>query len=154
MKLDLEHHYALLPTHFFAEVAPTLVREPSLVWFNEPLAAQLGLTGLASLEPARLAALFSGNELPADARPIAMAYAGHQFGALRPQLGDGRAILLGERSRDRTAGACDIQLKGSGRTPFSRGGDGRAALGPMLREYIVSEAMAALGIPTTRASRW
>jgi serine/tyrosine/threonine adenylyltransferase len=150
MKLDLEHHYAALPAHFFAGVAPTPVREPSLAWFNEALAAQLGLATLASVDPARLAALFSGNELPADARPIAMAYAGHQFAHFVPQLGDGRALLLGER-RAVDGRLYDIQFKGSGRTPFSRGGDGRAALGPMLREALISEAMHALGIPTTRS---
>jgi serine/tyrosine/threonine adenylyltransferase len=150
MKLDLEHHYASLPARFFAEVAPTPVQEPSLVYFNEPLAAQLGLAALAGVEPPRRAALFSGNELPADAKPIAMAYAGHQFANFVAQLGDGRALLLGEK-RATDGRLFDIQFKGSGRTPFSRGGDGRAALGPMLREVLVSEAMHALGIATTRS---
>jgi serine/tyrosine/threonine adenylyltransferase len=147
----LEHSYAALPPEFHAAVAPTPVREPSVVVFNAPLAATLGLAGaLHGVESPRLAALFSGNELPAGARPIAMAYAGHQFAHFVPQLGDGRAILLGElRAAD--GQLRDVQLKGAGRTPFSRGGDGRAAVGPMLREYLVSEAMFALGIPTTRS---
>src|SRR5207244_11289465 len=96
------------------------------------------------------ASLLVGNEIPSGAEPIALAYAGHQFGAFVPQLGDGRAILLGEVV-GKDGQRRDVQLKGAGRTPFSRGGDGRAAVGPVLREYVVSEAMAALGIPTTRA---
>jgi serine/tyrosine/threonine adenylyltransferase len=150
MMLGLEHHYASLPARFFADVTPTPVHEPSLAYFNEPLAAQLGLATLAPLEHARLAALFSGNALPADGRPIAMAYAGHQFAGFVAQLGDGRALLLGEK-RALDGRLYDIQFKGSGRTPYSRGGDGRAALGPMLREVLVSEAMHALGIATTRS---
>ena len=102
------------------------------------------------LDAESLAALFAGNVLPLGASPIATAYAGHQFGSFVPQLGDGRAILIGE-VRDRDGCRRDIQLKGAGRTPFSRNGDGRAALGPVLREYLISEAMHALGIPTTRA---
>jgi uncharacterized protein YdiU (UPF0061 family) len=144
----LEHTYAELPQLFHSHAAPTGVREPRLVAFNRPLAAMLGL------EPEMLAgpegaAIFAGNALPEGGRPIAQAYAGHQFGHFTP-LGDGRAILLGEQitpSGDRM----DIQLKGAGQTRFSRRGDGRAALGPMLREYIISEAMHALGIPTTRS---
>ncbi|HEY0803050.1 MAG TPA: YdiU family protein [Steroidobacteraceae bacterium] len=145
--------YASLPERFFARVAPTPVAQPRLVKFNEALADDLnaappGVETLARVDA--LAGEYSGNALPAGTVPIAMAYAGHQFGHFVPQLGDGRAILLGEM-RDR-AGVCrDIQLKGCGRTPYSRSGDGRAALGPMLREYLVSEAMHALGIPTTRA---
>jgi serine/tyrosine/threonine adenylyltransferase len=146
MKLGLEHTYASLPARLFAEVAPVPVAEPSLVIFNDALAADLGLE---SLRP-EAAALLSGNELPEDARPIAMAYAGHQFANFVPQLGDGRAILLGEK-RTAEGRLLDLQLKGAGRTPFSRSGDGRAALGPMLREYLISEAMHALGIPTTRS---
>ena len=103
-----------------------------------------------ALGPDELAAMFAGNVIPLGAEPIAMAYAAHQFGNFVPQLGDGRAILLGE-VLDRNGERRDIQLKGAGRTPFSRRGDGRAALGPVLREYLVSEAMHALGIPTTRA---
>ena len=141
--------YAGLPERFFARVAPTPVAKPQLLKFNSELAADLNLN-LPTLEPAALADLFSGNALPPGTVPIAMAYAGHQFGHFVPQLGDGRAILLGE-ARDQAGMRRDIQLKGSGRTPYSRSGDGRAALGPVLREYVVSEAMHALGIPTTRA---
>jgi len=113
------------------------------------LATELGLEG-ALLDDASLAAVFSGNVVPEGADPIALAYAGHQFGHFVPQLGDGRAILLGELV-DRSGTRRDVQFKGSGRTPYSRGGDGRAALGPVLREYLVSEAMHALGIPATRS---
>ncbi|MFI4891486.1 MAG: YdiU family protein [Steroidobacterales bacterium] len=141
--------YAALPEHFFARLAPAPVAEPRLIQFNEALARQLGLD-TAGLDAAQLAAIFSGNLVPEGARPIAMAYAGHQFGQFVPQLGDGRAILLGEM-QDEGGRWRDVQLKGSGRTPFSRTGDGRAALGPVLREYLVSEAMHALGIPATRA---
>jgi serine/tyrosine/threonine adenylyltransferase len=148
MRLGLQHTYSALPARFYARVAPAPVKDPRLVVFNSRLAAEL------DLDPAALeregAALFSGNQPPDDAEPIAMAYAGHQFGGFVPQLGDGRAILLGERV-GRDGVRRDIQLKGSGRTPFSRNGDGRAALGPMLREYLISEAMHALGIPTTRS---
>jgi serine/tyrosine/threonine adenylyltransferase len=148
MRLNLQHTYASLPAKFFAEIAPTRVAEPRLVIFNRALATELRLD--PDLVEARAAAMFSGNELPDDARPIAMAYAGHQFGGFVPRLGDGRAILLGE-IQDANGVLRDIQLKGAGLTPFSRNGDGRAALGPMLREYIISEAMHALGIPTTRS---
>jgi uncharacterized protein YdiU (UPF0061 family) len=148
MRLGLEHSYAALPPRFHQRVRPTAVAQPSLVILNASLAVELGLDP-AELE-ARAAALFSGNVLPDDAEPLAMAYSGHQFGNFVPQLGDGRAILLGEL-RGRDGSLRDLQLKGSGRTRFSRGGDGRAALGPMLREYLVSEAMHALGIPTTRS---
>jgi len=144
----LEHTYADLPQIFYSHAEPTAVREPRLVAFNRPLAAVLGLEADAIARPEG-AAIFAGNVLPEGARPIAQAYAGHQFGHFTV-LGDGRAILLGEQitcSGDRV----DIQLKGAGQTRFSRGGDGRAALGPMLREYIISEAMHALGIPTTRS---
>ena len=141
--------YARLPAHFFVRLAPVPVAEPRLIRVNRPLAAELGLD-LGSLDCDALAAIFSGNVIPEGAEPIALAYAGHQFGHFVPQLGDGRAILLAE-ARDLAGHRRDIQLKGSGRTPFSRDGDGRSALGPVLREYLVSEAMHALGIPTTRA---
>jgi len=141
--------YAALPDRFFAPVAPTPVAAPRLIRLNRELALQLGL------DPDRLASpegveILAGKRVPEGAEPLAMAYAGHQFGQFVPQLGDGRAILLGEVV-DRDGVRRDIQLKGSGPTPFSRRGDGRAALGPVLREYIVSETMAAFGIPTTRA---
>jgi serine/tyrosine/threonine adenylyltransferase len=144
-----QNTYAALPPGFFARVAPTPVASPRLIKLNRPLAIQLGL------DPDRLATpegaeILAGKRLPDGADPIAMAYAGHQFGHFVPQLGDGRAILLGEVI-DADGVRRDIQLKGSGPTPFSRRGDGRAALGPVLREYIVSEAMAVLGIPTTRS---
>src|ERR1700688_3930282 len=144
-----DNSYARLPARLFARLDPTPVAAPCLVHLNAGLAASLGLDPeeLASFEGVEVLA---GNRVPEGASPIALAYAGHQFGHFVPQLGDGRAILLGEVvGRDGTRR--DIQLKGSGRTPFSRGGDGRAALGPVLREYLVSEAMHALGIPTTRA---
>src|SRR5271163_3511489 len=141
--------YARLPERFFARLAPTPATKPRLIKFNESLASELGVNA-QGLEPDELAAVFAGNVTPPGAEPIAMAYAGHQFGSFVPQLGDGRAILLGE-VLDRSGERRDVQLKGAGRTPFSRRGDGRAALGPVLREYIVSEAMHALGIPTTRA---
>jgi len=141
--------YAGLPEHFYARLEPTPVAKPRLIQFNYALAGQLGLdTGAMDAE--RLAEIFSGNRLLPGAEPIAMAYAGHQFGYFVPQLGDGRAILLGEMG-GLSGMRREIQLKGSGRTPFSRNGDGRAALGPVLREYLVSEAMHALGVPTTRA---
>jgi serine/tyrosine/threonine adenylyltransferase len=144
-----QNTYSALPANFFARVAPTPVASPRLIKLNRPLAVQLGLDPdlLSTPEGAEILA---GKRLPDGADPIAMAYAGHQFGNFVPQLGDGRAILLGEVV-DRAGLRRDIQLKGSGPTPFSRRGDGRAALGPVLREYIVSEAMAALGIPTTRS---
>ncbi|MFT4149471.1 MAG: YdiU family protein [Paracoccaceae bacterium] len=125
---------------------PEPAPDPKLVIFNRPLADELG-PDVAAL--AAEAALFAGAFVPPEARPIAQAYAGHQFGGFSPQLGDGRALLLGEVI-DRNGNRRDIQLKGSGRTPFSRGGDGKAALGPMLREYLIGEAMHALHIPTTR----
>src|SRR5512143_299038 len=128
---------------------PAAVPAPRLLFFNDALAAELGLDAQALRGPDG-AALFAGNALPTDAEPIAQAYAGHQFGGFSPQLGDGRALLLGEVI-DRAGRRRDIALKGSGRTPFSRGGDGKAAVGPMLREVLIGEAMHALGIPTTRA---
>ncbi len=143
-----ENTYARLPDVFFAPAEPARVKSPRVAVLNRELAADLGLN-LDALPPDNAAALFAGQLLPAGARPIAQAYAGHQYGHFT-MLGDGRAILLGEH-RPPAGGLVDVQFKGSGRTPFSRGGDGRAALGPMLREYIISEAMAALGIPTTRS---
>ncbi|MCP1916354.1 protein adenylyltransferase SelO [Bradyrhizobium sp. USDA 4508] len=144
-----QNTYSALPANFFARVAPTPVAAPRLIKLNRPLAVQLRLDPdlLSTPEGAEILA---GKRLPDGADPIAMAYAGHQFGHFVPQLGDGRAILLGEVI-DKDGVRRDIQLKGSGPTPFSRRGDGRAALGPVLREYIVSEAMFALGIPTTRS---
>jgi uncharacterized protein YdiU (UPF0061 family) len=144
-----DNTYARLPDRFFARLAPTPVAAPRLVRLNRELALQLGL------DPDRLASpegveILAGKRIPDGAEPLAMAYAGHQFGHFVPQLGDGRAILLGEVV-DRAGVRRDVQLKGSGPTPFSRRGDGRAALGPVLREYVVSEAMSALGIPTTRS---
>jgi uncharacterized protein YdiU (UPF0061 family) len=144
-----QNSYAALPANFFARVAPTPVAAPRLIKLNRRLAVQLGLDP-DLLETPEGAEILSGKSLPIGADPIAMAYAGHQFGHFVPQLGDGRAILLGEVI-DKDGVRRDIQLKGSGPTPFSRRGDGRAALGPVLREYVVSEAMAALGIPTTRS---
>jgi uncharacterized protein YdiU (UPF0061 family) len=141
-----DNSYAALAAPFYAKLPPTPVAAPRLIKFNEALAAELGVNPAG----ADLAAIFSGNEIPPGADPLSQAYAGHQFGGFSPQLGDGRAILLGEVI-DRTGTRRDIAFKGSGRTPFSRGGDGRAALGPVLREYLISEAMHALGVPTTRA---
>ncbi len=144
-----ETSYARLPARFYARLDPTPVAAPRLVRLNVPLAEQLGL------DPAELASpegveVLAGNRIPEGATPMALAYAGHQFGHFVPQLGDGRAILLGELV-GRDGKRRDVQLKGSGQTPFSRNGDGRAALGPVLREYLVSEAMHALGVPTTRS---
>jgi uncharacterized protein YdiU (UPF0061 family) len=141
--------YARLPPHFYTRIEPTRVAAPRLIKFNAALAAELGL-GVDGLAPDTLAEIFSGNKVLPESHPIAMVYAGHQFGQFVPQLGDGRAILLGD-VRDRSGKRRDIQLKGSGRTPYSRSGDGRAAVGPVLREYLVSEAMHALGLPSSRA---
>ena len=149
MPFSFDNSYARLPEGFFTRLPPAPVAAPRLLRLNRPLARELGLDP-DRLEGPEGAALFSGNRLPAGAEPLAMAYAGHQFGGWVPQLGDGRAILLGEVI-DRHGARRDIQLKGAGPTPFSRNGDGRAALGPVMREYIVSEGMAALGVPTTRA---
>ena len=146
---NFDNSYARLPERFFARVAPTPVAEPRLVGVNKSLAEKLGADP-EQLTDRKAVEVFAGNRVPKGAEPIATAYAGFQFGSWVPQLGDGRAILLGEVvARDGVRR--DVQLKGSGRTPFSRNGDGRAALGPVLREYVVSEAMAALGIPTTRS---
>ena len=143
-----DNSYARLPAGFHAAAEPQRAARPRLIAFNRPLAAELGLN-LAGLDDATLAEIFSGNIIPGGAEPIALAYAGHQFGNFVPQLGDGRAILLGEVVG--ANGRRDIQLKGPGPTRFSRNGDGLAAVGPVLREYLVSEAMAALGVPTTRS---
>ncbi|PTN11985.1 protein adenylyltransferase SelO [Nitrosomonas aestuarii] len=145
---QFDNSYARLPESFYARIHPVPVRTPRVAILNHTLAESLGLN-LRTLSQAEAAALFSGNVLPDAAQPIAQAYAGHQFGSFT-MLGDGRAILLGEHTTP-DGNRFDIQLKGSGRTPFSRRGDGRAALAPMLREYIISEAMHALGIPTTRS---
>ncbi|MBS0537915.1 MAG: YdiU family protein [Proteobacteria bacterium] len=144
-----DNSYARLPDRFYARLAPTPVTEPKLVKINRPLARQLGLDPDVLASPEGVAML-AGNRVAEGSDPIALAYAGHQFGNFVPQLGDGRAVLLGEVV-DTSGVRRDIQLKGSGPTPFSRRGDGRAALGPVLREYIISEAMYALGIPTTRS---
>lgn len=137
---EFSNSYTKLPKFFYKKQYPTTVRNPKLIIFNNSLAA--------SLEVPLQLAVFAGNEIPRGCEPIAQAYAGHQFGHFT-MLGDGRATLLGEKVTS-SGEHFDIQLKGSGPTPYSRGGDGRAALGPMLREYIISEAMHALGIPTTR----
>ncbi len=148
MQIPFNNRYVALGEGFFDRTRPTPVRKPELIKFNEALAAELGISADQAAESG--AAVFSGNRLPEGAEPLAMAYAGHQFGHFVPQLGDGRALLLGEIDRPDGAGV-DIHLKGSGRTCFSRNGDGRSALGPVLREYLVSEAMHKLGVPTTRA---
>ncbi len=145
--LTFDNSYAALPQAFYSRLNPTPVKAPRLLAFNDDMSY---LTGLDGVPPEDRAAVFSGNQLPEGAAPLAQLYAGHQFGTYNPQLGDGRAILLGE-VLGRDGIRRDIQLKGSGPTPYSRMGDGRAWLGPVLREYLVSEAMHALGIPTTRA---
>ncbi|MBX7200533.1 MAG: YdiU family protein [Rhodospirillaceae bacterium] len=148
MTFAFDNSYAALPEHFYARLPATPVKAPKLIKVNRALAHDLKLDA-DFLESEAGVAILAGNAVPAGSAPLAAAYAGHQFGHFVPQLGDGRAILLGEViGRDGTRR--DIQLKGAGQTPYSRRGDGRAALGPVLREYIVSEAMAALGIPTTR----
>jgi len=148
MQIPFDNRYITLGEAFYATARPTPVKRPELIRFNDALAAALGIS--ADQVAATGAAVFSGNTLPEGAEPLAMAYAGHQFGHFNPQLGDGRALLLGEINAPDGA-RYDIHLKGSGRTRFSRDGDGRSALGPVLREYLVSEAMARLGVPTTRA---
>ena len=149
MRFGFEHSYSsALPTRFYVQVNPTAVANPRLVVFNRCLAEELGLE--PDVIEGEAASMLSGNQLPDDSNPIAMAYAGHQFGAFVSRLGDGRAVLLGE-IKGRDGVLRDVQLKGSGLTSFSRNADGRAALGPMLREYLISEAMHALGIPTTRS---
>ncbi len=143
LHIPFENTYVNLPNRLFSRQKPTPVRAPTLVTFNQPLAESLGISG--TQDDQEVAKVFSGTMLPEGADPIAQLYAGHQFGHWNPQLGDGRAVLLGETK------GYDIQLKGSGPTPYARRGDGRAWLGPVLREYVVSEAMHALAIPTTRA---
>lgn len=145
---QFDNSYARLPKSFFSGVKPNQVSSPKLVKLNEALAESLGLNA-EELKSEENVQVFAGNDVPAGAFPLAQAYAGHQFGHFT-MLGDGRAMLIGEQITP-DGKRFDIQLKGSGRTPFSRGGDGRAALGPMLREYIISEAMHGLGIPTTRS---
>ncbi|WP_339283049.1 YdiU family protein [Paenibacillus sp. FSL R5-0486] len=145
---NLENSYAQLPQAFFTSQGAVPVESPKLIIFNRLLASSLGLD-VESLDSDEGAQIFAGNMIPEEAEPLAQAYAGHQFGNFN-MLGDGRALLLGEQITPQGE-RVDIQLKGSGRTPYSRGGDGRAAVGPMLREYIISEAMYALGIPTTRS---
>ncbi len=151
MTLDLpfNNSYGTLPDRFFSRLAPTPVSEPRLVVVNRNLANELGLDP-ETLESENGVQTLAGNAVPRGADPLAQVYAGHQFGGWVPQLGDGRAILLGEII-DTNGIRRDLQLKGAGRTPYSRGGDGRAWIGPVIREYVVSEAMHALGIPTTRA---
>lgn len=148
MGWNLDNSYARLPKGFFSKTNPTPVCSPKLVIFNNKLVASLGLN-VQALQSEEGIEIFAGNKIPEDALPLAQAYAGHQFGHFN-MLGDGRAVLLGEHILPKGE-RMDIQLKGAGRTPYSRGGDGRAALGPMLREYIISEAMQALRIPTTRS---
>ena len=147
LRIPFNNSYASLPEAFFAAQSPKTVAAPELIAFNDKLAEELGITGAPSDD---LTAVFSGNRVPDGAAPLAQLYAGHQFGTYNPQLGDGRALLLGEVI-DRAGQRRDIQLKGSGPTPYSRAGDGRSWLGPVLREYVVSEAMHSLGVPTTRA---
>ena len=149
LHFGFDHSFARDVPAGFRPGQPARAPAPQLVFLNRPLARELGLDPAAWTDT--LAAdVFSGNRLPEDARPIAQAYAGHQFGGFSPQLGDGRALLLGELI-DRQGRRRDLAFKGSGRTPFSRGGDGKAALGPMLREVLIGEALQALGVPTTRA---
>jgi uncharacterized protein YdiU (UPF0061 family) len=147
LHLPFDNSYARLPDRFYTRQGAVPVRAPRLIAWNAGLADELGITGGDEAARARI---FSGNEVPEGAAPLAQVYAGHQFGGFSPQLGDGRALLLGEVV-DGAGHRRDIQLKGSGPTPYSRMGDGRAWLGPVLREYVMSEAMHALGIPTTRA---
>ena len=147
--ITFDNSYARLPERFFSRQLPVPVSTPGLIRVNQTLASQLGFEP-NWLESDTGVGFIAGNFIPEGADPVATVYAGHQFGGWNPQLGDGRAILLGEVIA--TDGLrYDIQLKGSGRTPYSRGGDGRAPLGPVLREYVVSEAMAVLGVPTSRA---
>ena len=146
---EFDNSFARELPEFYVARRPNPVPAPRLLFLNAPLAGELRLD-LASLDDAEVSAIFAGNVVPPGAQPLAQAYAGHQFGGFVPQLGDGRALLLGEVI-DRNGRRRDIAFKGSGRTVFARGGDGKAAVGPMLREVLVSESMHALGIPTTRA---
>ncbi|MFT9497220.1 protein adenylyltransferase SelO [Anaerosolibacter sp.] len=145
---NLDNSYARLPKSFFTSLTPSPVHSPKLIILNHPLATSLGLN-IQAIQSDDGVAVLAGNQIPEGALPLAQAYAGHQFGHFT-MLGDGRALLISEQITP-LGGRFDIQLKGSGRTPYSRRGDGRAALGPMLREYIISEAMHALGIATTRS---
>lgn len=145
---NFDNSYARLPESLFSTISPNPVRSPNMIILNEPLAATLGLN-VQALQSEDGVAVLAGNQIPEGGLPLAQAYAGHQFGHFN-RLGDGRAMLIGEQITPQ-GDRVDLQLKGSGRTPYSRGGDGRAALGPMLREYIISEAMHALGIATTRS---
>ncbi len=147
--IPFNNQYASLGPSFYVETLPSPVANPTLIKFNEDLAEALGIS-TSDLDPDDLATFFAGNRIADGSVPLAMAYAGHQFGNFVPQLGDGRALLLGEVASP-DGDYFDVQLKGSGPTAYSRNGDGRAALGPVLREYLVSEAMATLGVPTTRA---
>ena len=149
MQIPFVNAYTQLPEECFQRVSPTPVQAPQLIKFNNELARQLGVN-LDGDDTVFKAQLFSGNRLPENSDPITMAYGGHQFGYPNPELGDGRAILLGDVVDDQGS-LRDIQLKGSGRTPFSRSGDGRSPLGPAMREYLLCEAMYHLGVPTTRA---
>lgn len=150
MKINFQNTYVKLPDVFYTKTLPVPVTVPTLLIFNQELSNELRLQLNPETDRHKIISIFSGNRIPEGAEPIALVYAGHQFGNFVPMLGDGRAILLGEVIN--SAGyRYDIQLKGCGKTPYSRGGDGRAALGPMLREYIVSEAMHALGIKSTRS---
>ncbi|MCY4209195.1 MAG: YdiU family protein [Roseovarius sp.] len=144
--IPFDNSYARLPDRFYTRMKPTPVQKPELLKFNAELASEMGI---AHGKDEELAEIFSGNLIPEGAEPLAQVYAGHQFGGFSPRLGDGRANLLGEALHAKIRR--DIHLKGSGPTPYSRMGDGRAWLGPVLREYVISEAMHALGIPTTRA---
>jgi uncharacterized protein YdiU (UPF0061 family) len=147
MQIPFDNTYANLPAQFHHLQGADTVSNPALIAWNSDLACELGIV---AQDEAEIAGVFSGNQTANGSAPLAQAYSGHQFGYFNPQLGDGRALLLGE-VMDQSGTRRDIQLKGSGRTPFSRRGDGRAWLGPVLREYLVSEAMHAMGIPTTRA---
>ncbi|MCD1624599.1 YdiU family protein [Seohaeicola saemankumensis] len=147
LQIPFDNSYAALPPRFYTRQVAQPVSQPRLIAFNEALARDLGI---ATGAPEEMAAVFAGNAVPDGAAPLAQVYAGHQFGGFSPQLGDGRALLLGEVV-DGQGRRRDIQLKGSGQTPYSRMGDGRAWLGPVLREYLLSEAMHKLGVPTTRA---
>jgi uncharacterized protein YdiU (UPF0061 family) len=144
-----KNSYIDLGRHFYQSIKPTPVQNPDLIIFNQVLSDELGLSKTA-LDSSAGASVFAGNHIPEGAAPLAMAYSGHQFGHFNPHLGDGRAILLGQIMGP-SGSSFDIHMKGTGQTAFSRNGDGRAALGPVLREYLVSEAMARLGVPTTRA---
>jgi uncharacterized protein YdiU (UPF0061 family) len=149
LTIAFDNTYARELTGFYAPVQGDPAPDPAMVWLNEGLAQALGLDP-AALRSREGLGMLSGSAMPEGAHPLAMAYAGHQFGGFSPQLGDGRALLVGEVI-DQRGERRDLHLKGTGRTPFSRGGDGKAALGPVLREVIMGEAMHGLGIPTTRA---